>query len=345
MSPLRYAVIGVGNMGFHHARVVSELPEARLVAVCDSDEAKGRKAASYFGCRYFRDHLEMITSLSLDAVSIAVPTHEHERTACAVMRQGIHVLLEKPIAGDLESASRISSCAEETGVKLMIGHVERFNPAVERLKDLVREGRFGRVISLNIRRVGGFPPMIGGTNVLLDLAVHDVDVASFLLGRPPEACLGTAFRCLLQEQEDYALLLMNYGGTVVSIEVNWITPVKIRTLDITGTACFGRLDYITQEIVLYENPFFKEMHRKRNGSHGFYPDYREFLARSALTDRVLVGVNREEPLRREIRSFLTSIRENTDPMVSAQEATEVLKAVLRFRPAFDVSSPEVRDYV
>lgn len=346
MRPLEYAVVGTGNMGRHHARVVSEVPGARLAAVCDKDRERGRETALRFGCPFFEDYREMVSKVRVDAASVAVPTHLHEEVSCALMRRGIHVLVEKPLAADLAAARRMVACAEKAGVKLMVGHVERFNPAVLRLKELLENGRFGKVISLNIRRVGGFPPRVKGANVLLDLAVHDVDVANYLLESCPTGRVGHMSRGLLEEQEDNAVLLLRYGDTSVFIEVNWITPVKIRTLDITGTFCFGRLDYLNQRITLYENSYFKSLHERRNGEGGSFPDYREFMAKSNLTDKILVGLNREEPLRREILAFLQCIRNDEEPPVSGREAMKVLEIVLNAAEVpEDLESMEVTNVV
>lgn len=328
MRPLEYAVVGLGNMGRHHVRVAADLPEFHLAALCDIDEERGRATADRFGCPYFSDFREMFASSPLEAVSVAVPTHLHEEVTREAIRHGLHVLVEKPLSGDLASARRLVSLANSAGIKLMVGHVERFNPAVERLKGLLEERRFGKVISLTIRRVGGLPPSTRGANVLLDLAVHDVDVAGYLLGTLPTRKLCFMSRGLLKEVEDNAILFLKYGEVSVFIEVNWITPVKIRTLDITGTACFGQLDYINQEITLFENAYFRRLHQDQKAANGTFSDYQEFVARSNLTDRIEVGINRDEPLKRELRAFARCIREDLDPPVSGNEALRTLEILL-----------------
>ncbi len=346
MRPLECAVIGVGNMGTHHARVLSELPGARLVAVCDKDPARGEEAAAKFDCAYFADYRDMLSVCRIDAASVAVPTHLHLEVAREVMRRGTHVLLEKPMAADEAGAREIVRCARASGVKLMVGHIERFNPAVTRLKELLEEGRFGELISINARRVGGLPPQVEGADVLLDLAIHDVDVIAYLLGEKPDFCVAFKSRGLLQEQDDNASILMRYGRVTVFIEVNWVTPVKIRTLDITGSLCFGRLDYINQRITLYENAYFKGLHARRNGERGSFPDYHDFMARSNLTDEILVGINREEPLRREISSFLQAIRENREPPLSGEEALRSMEILMGVSAAAESWRPkEVQRHV
>ncbi len=315
-------------MGIHHARVLNELPGSRLVAVSDIDAERGTQAAERFGCLWFQDYRAMLSSCHLDAVVVAVPTRLHAEVGCEVMRRGLHVLLEKPLAPDEDGAGKLVSCARAHGVKLMVGHVERFNPAVSRLKELIGEGRFGELISVNVRRVGGLPPQVEGADVLLDLAIHDVDVVTYLLEERPAFSVAFKSRGLLREQDDNAAILMRYGKVTVFIEVNWVTPVKIRTLDITGTLCFGRLDYINQRITLYENAFFRGLHAGRNGDRGAFPDYRDFMARSNLTDEIIVGIDREEPLRRELSSFLRAVREDRDPPLTGEEAMVSLEILL-----------------
>ncbi|NPV58367.1 MAG: Gfo/Idh/MocA family oxidoreductase [Actinobacteria bacterium] len=333
-------------MGAHHARVLAELPGARLAAVCDADRERGAEVAARYGCAFYDDYGAMLSSVPLDAVTIAVPTRLHVEVACEAMRRGLHVLLEKPLACDEEGAREVVRCARSSGVKLMAGHIERFNPAVTRLKGLIEEGRFGELISLNVRRVGGLPPQVEGADVLLDLAIHDVDVVTYLLDEDPGYWVAFKSRGLLRDQDDNASILMRYGNVTVFIEVNWVTPVKIRTLDITGSLCFGRLDYINQRITLYENAYFKGLHAHRNGGGASYPDFRDFMSKSNLTDEIIVGIDREEPLRRELSSFLRAVREDEDPPLPGEEALRSMEILFGLSASAEAwKNQEVRQHV
>ena len=139
---------------------------------------------------------------------------------------------------------------------------------------------------------------------------------------------------------------MRYGNVTVFIEVNWVTPVKIRTLDITGSLCFGRLDYINQRITLYENAYFKGLHAHRNGGGGHFPDFRDFMSKSNLTDEIIVGIDREEPLRRELSSFLRAVREDEDPPLPGEEALRSMEILFGLSASAEAwKNQEVRQHV
>lgn len=319
---MNVAVIGTGNMGQHHVRIYSEMPDVDLVAVCDKDEKKGKELASEHNCLFYSDYRKMLKENKIDAVSIAVPTFLHHQIACEVLGMDAHVLLEKPIAATLKEAKDIIKKTKKNNKKLMIGHIERFNPAVQRLRELIVKKRLGDIISINIKRVGGLPPQIKNANVMIDLAIHDIDISNYLLNQSPKKVYGIKSKNLSDEQEDNAIILLNYGKASSVIEVNWITPVKIRTLDITGTKAFARLDYINQTINLYENSFLYKKSKK-------YIDFNEFISKFSTADEVKVGITKTEPLRYELESFIACIREDTEPLVNGEDGYKALEVALK----------------
>lgn len=288
------AIIGVGNMGEHHARIYSKLSNANLVAVCDNDKSK-QKVAEKYRCSFYQDYKEMLKNKCIDAVSVAVPTFFHFKIVLDLIKNyDVDVLVEKPITGNLNEAKALIREAEKRNKKLCVGHIERFNPAIQKLKKLINSGRFGKLIALNIKRVGGLPPAKDNNNVILDLAIHDIDIANYLTSGFPVKISGTKSKNLL-EQPDSALILLNYPPSVF-IEVNWVTPAKIRKMDITGTKAFAQLDYIEQSLVLYENG-----------------------------DKTIIGIKKEEPLKKELACFLS----DDDFLVSNKEAYSALDIALR----------------
>ncbi|RLF88563.1 gfo/Idh/MocA family oxidoreductase, partial [Thermococci archaeon] len=181
---LRVGVVGVGNMGRHHARIYSELSKegkVEFVGVADANLERAKEVASQFKTKAFGDYEELVERV--DAVSIAVPTSLHRQVALEFIEHGANVLVEKPIAESIESAQEIIRAAKKNDVILMIGHVERFNPAVLKLKEILDENLIGKVVTLTAKRVGPLPPQIKDVGVIIDLAVHDIDVMSFLLER------------------------------------------------------------------------------------------------------------------------------------------------------------------
>ncbi|MCX6759630.1 MAG: Gfo/Idh/MocA family oxidoreductase [Candidatus Nealsonbacteria bacterium] len=321
MSKLNVAVIGVGNIGRHHARNYFEMPQVNLVAICDLNIEEGRRLAKEYGCLFYDDYKKMLKEQKIDAASIAVPTFLHHRVACDVLDMKINVLLEKPIAVNLMEARDIINKAKENNLKLMIGHIERFNPAIRRLKDLIADNRLGNIISINIKRVGGLPPQIKDANVVIDLAVHDIDISNYLLGEYPKEVYGFKSKNLIDSQEDSAVILLKYPKASSFIEVNWITPVKFRTLDITGTKAFARLDYINQKITVYENGHFDKNNQ--------YNDFNEFVSKYSSPDKIIVGINKMEPLKCELIEFVSSVLNNKEPLVTGEDAYKTLEIALK----------------
>ncbi|HXQ84670.1 MAG TPA: Gfo/Idh/MocA family oxidoreductase, partial [Xanthobacteraceae bacterium] len=171
-ASLRIGVIGVGVMGSNHARVLSELPGVKLIGVADPDRKRRDLVARTLGCAAF-DDAEALMHHGVDAVIIAAPTHLHRDIATACAARGIHVLVEKPIASTVEESRAIVAAARRAGVTLMVGHVERFNPAVESIKKAIKDQD---ILSIAITRVGPFPPRMSNVGVVIDLAVHDIDL-------------------------------------------------------------------------------------------------------------------------------------------------------------------------
>ncbi len=310
------AVIGTGNMGKNHVRAYSEMDGVKLVAIADISE-NAEQLAEKHGCKYYSDYKEMLESEKLDAVSVCVPTSMHYSVAKDVISRGVSLLIEKPITRDVKEAEEIVGLAKAAGVKLAVGHIERFNPAVRKLKEVIEEGRLGDVTSIIARRVGLFPPQIKDANVVIDLAVHDIDVCNFLLGKKPDRVLCESGMAVISKREDFADIFMKYGSTNAFIQVNWITPVKIRQLNITGTKGYAELNYITQELVLYESNYEKQ-----------YSDFGDFVLKFGEPKKAVIDVQKGEPLRLELEHFISCVKNNKQPEVDGKEGLDVLRTAL-----------------
>jgi UDP-N-acetylglucosamine 3-dehydrogenase len=321
MPKLNVAVIGVGNMGQHHARVYSEMPEVNLVAVCDTDIKKSEEIAKKYNCLFYNNYQRMFDEKKIDAVSVAVPTFLHQKIACDVISEGINILLEKPIATNLNEARIIINKAKEKNVKLMVGHIERFNPAVQKLKNFIQDDQLGDIISINIKRVGGLPPQTKNANVILDLGIHDIDISNYLLGEYPKEVYGFKSKNLIDDQEDSAVILLKYSKASSFIEVNWITPVKIRTMDITGTKAFARLDYINQTITLFKNDSLIKNNK--------YGSFNEFISKFSLPDKIEISVKKAEPLKCEFEEFINAIIHKREPLMDNEEAYKALEIAFK----------------
>lgn len=296
---LRVGVVGLGAMGQHHARVYSELG-CKLVGVSDADPKRASEIGGRYGVRCYPDYRELIQLV--DAVSIAVPTSLHRTVAMDFINAGVHCLVEKPIAGTLSDAEEMVRAADRMHVKLMVGHIERFNPAVSELKRVIEDGKLGQLMIVSTRRVGPFAPRIADVGIIIDLATHDIDVATYLIGREPQAVFSKAGRFKHPKEEDHAVLVLDFGPSCACIEVNWFTPHKVRTLVATGSEGIAYLDYIAQELEVCDT-----------GS------------------RRLVPIEKQEPLGLELRHFLNSVQNDTTPLVNGNEGLSVLKIALSAR--------------
>ncbi len=312
---INVGVIGVGNMGKHHARVYSSIKGCRLVAVSDINEKAGRDIAKQHSCLYFRDYKEMLNE-QIDAVSIAIPTIYHKEAALACINAGKHILIEKPIADTVESAKEIINAAKRMKVKLGVGHVERFNPAVQKLKQMMNNGELGSITTVLARRVGVFPPQIKDANVIIDLAVHDIDILNFILGRTPTRIHAEAGKALINRREDYADILLKYDGTNALVQVNWITPVKIRSLAITGTKGYAELNYVTQELVLYRSKYERNF------------ETFEDIVKFAEPEIIKIKVRKSEPLKEELKNFIQCVKSKRNPLVSGEDGLKSLEVAM-----------------
>ncbi len=311
---MRVGVIGTGVMGKNHARVYSEMDGIELVGIADLNQKAGKEMAEKYKCAYYSTHTELIEKGRPDAVSVCVPTSLHYTIAKDVIGSGVSLLVEKPIADNVRDARKMVDMARKAKVTLAVGHIERFNPAVQELKRLIDSGRLGKVTSILARRVGLFPPRIKDANVIIDIAVHDIDIFNYLLGKDPERIYASGGKAIVQDREDYADIFMKYNGTNGFIEVNWITPVKLRILNVTGTKGYARLNYVTQKLTLYESVYEKS-----------YDAFGDFVLNFGEPRMDPIEVKNREPLRVELEDFTDAVRKKAKPLVSGEEGLKALK--------------------
>jgi hypothetical protein len=299
---LRIGVVGVGVMGSNHARVLAEMHGVRLVGVVDPDTRQRERVAQALGCTAF-DSLDALIGHGVDAVTIAAPTHLHRDIALACASRGIHIMVEKPIASTIEEGRAIVAAARRAGVTLMAGHVERFNPAVEAIKRAIQNQD---ILSIAITRVGPFPPRMSNVGVVIDLAVHDIDLIrwftdSEIVEIQPQTSSAVA------EREDIALLqFRTASGVLAHINTNWLTPFKARTIHIATRDKYLMADLLTLQVT---------------ECFGFQPD-------GSYSMRHL-SVGYAEPLRSELVAFANAVRGGTTPAVTGEEGVASLEIAIR----------------
>jgi len=291
-----------------------------LVAVVDADEATGRSVADATGASYMRDVDELLNAGQIDAAFVAVPTEAHETVASRLIDDGIPVLVEKPIAANLVEAQSLIDLADANGVPLAAGHIERFNPAMRLARDLIRSGDLGEIISLTTRRLGPVPPVRQTTDVVLDLAVHDLDLIQFLLGGSPRIVHAKGGRTIRSRHEDWADITLVSGEASCFVQVSWTVPVKIRRIEITGTDGYIEVNNIDQTVDFFEAIDWRDA-----------SDFKEFVERFGEPRKKRYSVEPEEPLKLEIESFLRSVRSGQTPEVPGSVGLEALGLAIEAR--------------
>ena len=300
--PLRVGVIGAGIMGSNHARVLAGLPDVTLVGIADPLEAHRDRAVELIGCPVF-EQLDGLLAAGVDALTIAAPTHLHHDIALTCIDRGIHVLVEKPIASTVTEGREIVAAARRAGVTLMIGHVERFNPAVAAIKAAVKDED---ILSIGITRVGPFPPRMSNVGVVIDLAVHDIDLIrwfteSDIVEVQPQLSSAVA------EREDIALLqFRTASGVLAHINTNWLTPFKARNVTVATRGKYVTGDLLTRQVT---------------ECFGFKPD-------GSYSMRHL-PVGHDEPLRAELIAFVAAVRSGAVPAVTGEEGVASLEIAIR----------------
>ena len=311
---LKAAVIGVGMMGRNHARVYAQMEGSRLVAAADPDATVLEPIARTYQVKVYTDYVQMLDEEKPDLVSIAVPTRLHRQVAVTAMKRGVHVFVEKPISTCVEDGQRIVDCARREGVKLAVGHIERFNPAVIELKKQLDAGQLGRIFQIHARRVGPFPPRVEDVGVVIDLATHELNLLEYLTGSQVESVYAETEREIHAQHEDLLTGILKFeDGTIGILDINWLTPTKIRELSLIGEKGMFLVNYLTQDLYFYENDY-------RNGVW-------EDLAIMGVSEgrEIRHNIRRKEPLLVELESFVEAIEQDKAPQIGGEEA---LRAVL-----------------
>jgi predicted dehydrogenase len=321
-AELGVAVIGSGRMGGFHVDTWERVTGARLIAVADPDSASAARAIGRRPIAYDADWRATLERPDVDAVTIAAPSSLHREIAVAALEAGKHVLVEKPIATTVEEAVAIAESARTAQRKLMVGHVERFNPAVGKVAELLADDRVGRVFRVSAHRVGPMVDRIVDAGVAIDLATHDLDVMQHVLDRPLTRVYAQGARLRHTTHEDLLTCLLEFGedGPFGMLDVNWLTPEKRRELTVLGERGMIRADYITQDVRMFESATaptdWDELALVRGNAEGA-------MVRFAL--------NKVEPLRAELEAFVRCVADDTPEPVSAADGIRALVAALAVR--------------
>ncbi len=309
-QPIRVAVVGVGAFGRQHARVYADLPEAALVAVVDRDGDRAERVAAEFGCDA-RTSLEGL-SAGVQAASVAVPTAQHASVGLALVRQGVDILVEKPLAPDAASAEELAETAAAQGRLLQVGHLERFNPAVEAAAAAATLPLF-----FEVHRLSPFTPRSLDVDVVLDLMIHDLDVVRSLVDAEA-ARVDASGMSVVSDRTDIANARIQFrNGCVANLTASRVSTERVRKLRFFQPREYVSIDYI-----------------RRRGVRIALDEANRIRARPLAPPDA-------EPLERQLKSFLACVRERSRPRVSGRDGLETLRLALRIRQAIDEHSQVV----
>jgi UDP-N-acetylglucosamine 3-dehydrogenase len=308
---LKIGVIGIGSMGKNHTRVCAELPNIELVGLADLDKITLQKISQRFDVSAFTNYKELIQKV--DAIIIATPTSTHYKIAMDCLNQGKNILLEKPICEDVKKAEELVKKAKKERLVLSIGHIERHNPAVQFAKENLKLNKLGELITLTSKRVSVFTGRISDVGVIYDSGIHDIDVMRYLAGEVTSVYARAGNFNKKITHEDYANIVLNFkNGVCGVIEVNWLTPVKIRKLFLTCSEFFVEVDYIDQSVTMSSSSFNKI-------------DEMNLFNIPIQYNINSISLEKKEPLRNEIIDFIKAVEHKSKPLVTGEDGLQALK--------------------
>lgn len=307
---INIGIIGIGSMGKNHVRVCSEKDDIELVGVVDKNIKTMKTIVKKFEVVPFFDYKKLLPKV--DAVIIATPTSTHHKIALNCINHGKHVLIEKPICNNIEKAKDLINSSEKNDVVLSVGHIERHNPAVKFIKESLDKNKFGKLITIASKRVSNYPGRIKDMGVISDLGVHDIDVMNYIAGNV-QFVYANAGRIKNNLFEDYANIILSFEkGICGVIEVNWLTPMKIRKLFLTCSKKFVEMDYINQSVKISSSSF-----------HDIDDSNLYDIPMQYNTNEIVL--EKKEPLKNEIEDFIDSIKNNHKPLVTGYDGLETIK--------------------
>lgn len=288
---IKIGVVGLGQMGKHHARISAEMKEVEFAGVFDVDREISLALAKQYNVRAFNSLEELL--LNVDCLIIAVPTSVHRDIALTAIQAGKHILIEKPIAQSSSEARKIIEKAIERNVVLMVSHTERFNPTVTTLKKALKEEK---ILLINAIRVGPFPPRVRGSSVIIDFGIHDIDLIRYITDSEPKVCRAIITQSISDEYDTALISFRMESGTLAHITTNWITPFKVRELQIATKHNYYIANLITQQIFCYSR----------------YSEDGSYISKE-------IPVQRQEPLKLVLWHFIDCIAGKKEPLTSGYE--------------------------
>ncbi len=297
MDKVKVGIIGVGYLGMQHARILSYLEEAELKGVADINFRKAVEIGNRHGVQYYQNYENMLDEI--DAAIVATPTSEHFSISMKLLKEGKSVLVEKPITETIDQGEELVTMASKNGLVLQTGHLERFNPAVEAIENLIKEPKF-----IEVQRLGSFSARSLDIDVVLDLMIHDLDIILALIRDDVKAIKSSGIH-VLSEKIDIANARLEFkSGCIATLTASRVHQGKVRKLRIFEPTSYYSIDYIDQEVKV-------------------------FALDGSQTDIKTLKIKKEEPLKKELENFFMCVRDKKTSKVSGEEGLRALKLAYR----------------
>jgi predicted dehydrogenase len=308
-QPIKIGVIGVGNMGQHHTRVLSLLKDVELVGVADINVERGLDTASKYRVRFFEDYRDLLPYV--DAVCVAVPTKLHHAVGMACLQAGVHVLVEKPIAASIAEAESLVNAAADAQRILQVGHIERFNPAFQELSKVLKTEE---LLALEAHRMSPYSHRANDVSVVLDLMIHDIDLLLELAAAPVVRLTASGSRASDSGYLDYVTATLGFAnGIVATLTASKVTHRKIRRIAAHCKNSLTEADFLNNEILIH-----------RQTTANYMTDYGQVLYRQdGLIEKVYTS--NIEPLHAELEHFVSCVRGGNQPSVGGEQALKALR--------------------
>ena len=315
MNQVKVGVVGVGRMGERHCRIFSNMRKAYLVGVCDVDKQTGNQVADKYEVPYYENFEELLAQV--DAVSIATPTQEHFEQAMCSLQNNIHVLIEKPISETLAQADRLSQISDEKGLIVLIGHIERFNPAYIELKNVIEDLD---PLAINFQRLSPFKGSNIDVDVIQDLMIHDTNLVYDLICLPPKEVHALGFSAFSGTIDHAVAQLLFENGPILTMSVSRVTEQKIRRIEVTCREAFIECDLLNKSLMIHHHTMGEYINHGQRGVK---------YHQESVVERI--SVPSFEPLFLELEHFVNCVINGKHPLVSARDGYEALHLTNQIR--------------
>lgn len=310
---IRAGVLGVGNLGQHHARVYTQIKGVQLVGVVDPDEARAKELAKKHKAEAFTRPEQLLGKV--DCVSVVVPTALHLQVALPFLKAGVHCLIEKPLTTDLAEADQLIDAARASGALLQVGHIERFNPAILALKEFK-----GQPLFIEAHRLGPYSPRNTDIDVVLELMIHDLDIVLALVGRKVLQVQSVGLPVLSHTEDIANVRLAFEGGCVANLTASRVTTAKQRKIRLFTREAYLSVDYLAKEVKVY---------RLKEGADPTQAS--SMLGLAKMVHMETLKIKDEEQLKLELESFIDAVRGGTRPVVNGEDGRDAVALGLEIR--------------